>query len=263
MSGHRIGGGLWLAAAGAVAVVVTALPASAGIPGRAGAIRGCYDSATGRLRVIDASTNWCERSEVSLTWNVRGRSGARGAPGARGARGLRGPRGEKGPAGAAGGSGERGPAGSVGAVGPQGPEGPRGAAGATGPAGPAGPAGAAGATGPPGPAGPQGPAATPWYAVVKANGTAPFGNATGVSHLSPGAYTVGFATTRPVGFDDCTVIASLGDNANDAGPRGPILGGVSVGPGGATSSAVSVYTYDLTGAAKDLPFHVAAFCPTP
>ena len=80
-------------------------------------IRACVKKHTGKLRVVDDSSDCHPRRERFLTWDKSGSPG---------------PTGEPGPAGPAG---------------PPGPPGERGAPGATGPAGPPGPTGPAGAAG--------------------------------------------------------------------------------------------------------------------
>jgi collagen triple helix repeat protein len=100
--------------AGALAVVHTAIPDSAGV------IHACYTKSGGSLRVIDSSVTSCGQNETALTWNNVGPRGPQGLPGSQG---------------------------------PQGPAGPQGPEGATGPAGPQGPAGPEGAQGPAGPSG--------------------------------------------------------------------------------------------------------------
>jgi Lamin Tail Domain/Collagen triple helix repeat (20 copies) len=99
-------------------------------------INACVKKKSGLVRIV-ASAGACRRGESRLSWNVRGRPGARG------------------PTGVAGPAGRAGPAGPPGAAGPKGDPGARGA---TGPVGAAGPAGPRGATGPRGPQGPPGPA---------------------------------------------------------------------------------------------------------
>jgi len=68
-------------------VVAGSVAASASIPGPKGRIHGCYTRSGGQLRVI-GSTKACRRVETSLSWSVKGRTGARGAKGAPGAPGV-------------------------------------------------------------------------------------------------------------------------------------------------------------------------------
>jgi hypothetical protein len=107
---------------------------------RAGSLEGCYDRATGSIRLVDSASR-CRGAESAILW------------GAVGAKVLRGARGPAGPAGAAGAAGAHG---AVGPAGARGPAGAAGAAGGAGPRGAQGPAGAPGKAGPPGPRGAQG-----------------------------------------------------------------------------------------------------------
>jgi hypothetical protein len=122
-----------LAATGA-AVALGAIPDSSGV------IHGCYTTASGSLRVVNASSE-CFVTETPLDWNQEGPVGATGS---------------QGPQGLAGAQGIQGPVGPQGPLGPEGPEGP---VGPTGPAGPTGPEGAEGLQGlaGAGTAGPNGP----------------------------------------------------------------------------------------------------------
>jgi hypothetical protein len=122
-----------LAATGA-AVALGAIPDSSGV------IHGCYTTASGSLRVVNASSE-CFVTETPLDWNQEGPVGATGS---------------QGPQGLAGAQGIQGPVGPQGPLGPEGPEGP---VGPTGPAGPTGPEGAEGLQGLAGAQGPQGPTA--------------------------------------------------------------------------------------------------------
>jgi hypothetical protein len=98
-------------------IAVIAIVSYASIPDANGVITGCYVTASGGLRVIDASVSKCTPGETKITWN------------------------------------QTGPQGPPGPIGPQGPAGLQGLQGAAGPAGPTGPAGPAGQAGPTGPAG--------------------------------------------------------------------------------------------------------------
>lgn len=131
-------------AVAAAITLVLGTAAWAAIPDQ-GAYSGCYNKASGLLRVIDPATSACTTNEVAITWNVEG------------------PAGPAGPVGETGAQGDPGVAGPAGPQGPAGPEGPGGPAGQEGPQGPAGPPGAQGipgADGSPGEVGPQGPAGT-------------------------------------------------------------------------------------------------------
>lgn len=74
--------------------------AFAAIPDSHGVIHACYQKDGGPLRVIDSAKRGfagrCHRSEVSLTFNQRGRRGLRGR---QGIQGTQGPQGNPGPAG--------------------------------------------------------------------------------------------------------------------------------------------------------------------
>ena len=70
-----------------------------------GTINGCYQTATGVLRVAVPNLP-CKPSETVLPWNQKGQKGdpgLKGDPGPQGPRGLVGPKGEAGPAGPRGG----------------------------------------------------------------------------------------------------------------------------------------------------------------
>jgi hypothetical protein len=110
-------------AAGAAAAAI----AYAAIPGADGVIQGCYQRASGTLRVIGTNPTvgggTCSPGEQALNWNQIGRTGATGLTGATG------------PIGA---TGATGPGGAAGAPGATGATGPRGADGTNGTAGAAG-----------------------------------------------------------------------------------------------------------------------------
>lgn len=116
----------------------------------AGAYTGCYNKASGLLRVVDPATA-CSSNEVAITWNAEGPAGPAGPTGETG------PVGPVGPTGLTGATGETGPQGEPGV---QGVPGPQGDPGLAGPAGPQGPQGEPGVPGAPGDTGPQGPAGT-------------------------------------------------------------------------------------------------------
>src|SRR2546426_2391862 len=103
--------------------------ASALIPGSDGVIHGCYQRATGVLRVVGDPSE-CRGSEAAISWNQIGPQGPTGATGATGAAGATGATGATGAAGVTGGTG------ATGAPGVNGQDGATGPTGATGPAGP-------------------------------------------------------------------------------------------------------------------------------
>lgn len=151
---------------------------ASGIPNARGIYAGCYQIATGSVRLVRGSKG-CRAGERRVTWSRRGPlglagrqgesgpQGPGGAQGAMGEHGENGASGSQGPGGAQGPTGAQGTTGAQGAAGPQGPPGnvgPQGAQGdpgVPGPAGQQGPPGAAGATGPAGPVGPPGPVGAP------------------------------------------------------------------------------------------------------
>jgi hypothetical protein len=93
----------WLIGAAVVAVAVTVGAAYAAIPGSNGTIDGCYEKATGKLRVVDAEAGkTCKKSEEPIAWS---RQGPKGDPGATGPAGPAGPQGPAGPAGTSFGTG--------------------------------------------------------------------------------------------------------------------------------------------------------------
>lgn len=169
---------------GGVAVASGVGVAYASIPDAGGVFHACYNTANGRLRVIDPAATGdkgkCTKFETAADWNVRGPAGPPGVPGDPGATG---PKGDTGSQGSKGADGFEGPPGR------QGPPGPSGPTGAAGPTGPTGPAGAKGDTGPQGPAGP-GRVET---AAVTASGRLKGGTAVSVVRLAQGLYDVDFA----------------------------------------------------------------------
>jgi hypothetical protein len=90
-----------VAAGGAVALAVTGGIAFAAIPNSStGVITGCYKTANGALRVIDAQAGrTCRGGEITLNWNRRGPVGPVGPRGPQGAQGPQGPQGAQGPQG--------------------------------------------------------------------------------------------------------------------------------------------------------------------
>jgi hypothetical protein len=142
-----------------------------------GVIGGCYNNATGVLRVaIDAypcvvagnpileGAPWL--LETPISWNQVGPKGDQGLQGIPGPAGPTGAAGAAGATGATGPRGIAGPTGQSGAAGATGALGPQGAAGPQGPQGPAGPAGGAQP-----PAGPQ-PYAGPYFYQLQFAGVA-------------------------------------------------------------------------------------------
>jgi hypothetical protein len=66
--------------------------AYATIPDSTGVIHGCFEPASGKLRVIDTDAGrTCRTDEASLTWNQSGPQGVQGAQGPPGPRGGLGP----------------------------------------------------------------------------------------------------------------------------------------------------------------------------
>lgn len=96
--------------------------AVAAIPQGDGTINGCYNNATGALRVVDAAGS-CRGNETAISFAQQGKQGDAGPQGPQGLQG------ETGPTGATGAKGDPGE------MGPTGPAGPKGDTGAQGPAG--------------------------------------------------------------------------------------------------------------------------------
>src|SRR5438552_5143237 len=94
------------------------------IPDPSGLIHGCYDNATGAMRVVTSATS-CAATETPISWN---QAGVPGATGPIGLPGIPGPVGAAGPQGAQGSQGNQGPQGN------QGNKGDKGAASRSGPA---------------------------------------------------------------------------------------------------------------------------------
>lgn len=116
-----IGSKLGVAVLAAAAVAMVGSVAWATIPDAGGVIRGCYQSSTGVLRVIDVDLDACRPAETSLDWSQAG------PPGPAGPGGPAGPQGPPGVDGAPGQAGSQGPEGPPGPAGPAGPQGPAGA----------------------------------------------------------------------------------------------------------------------------------------
>jgi len=69
-------------------LVLAGAVAFASIPDSAGVIHGCYNKATGALRVIDTATDQCRPSETAISWNQVGPAGAVGPQGPQGPSGV-------------------------------------------------------------------------------------------------------------------------------------------------------------------------------
>jgi hypothetical protein len=82
----------------AVFAAVAAAVALGAIPDSNGVIHGCYTTATGSLRVVNASSE-CFVTETALDWGQQGPPGATGAQGPAGADGVQGATGAQGPQG--------------------------------------------------------------------------------------------------------------------------------------------------------------------
>ncbi|MCW3050037.1 MAG: hypothetical protein JWO74_4321 [Solirubrobacterales bacterium] len=108
-----------------------------------------------------------------------------------------------------------------------------------------------GQQGVPGPQGPPGPAAVRYFAAVSANGQLVRGNATSSDHTNAGSglYTIGFGASTSA----CAYSATLGTTDGNAAPAGR----VTVRDDG---GKVGVQTFDASGAAADLPFHLIVAC---
>ena len=91
-----------VAALVATVAVIAATAAYAAIPDAGGIVHGCYDKASGQLRVTDTDTNTpkgCSSKEAALNWNQQGPQGLQGIPGQQGAKGDKGDPGAQGPKG--------------------------------------------------------------------------------------------------------------------------------------------------------------------
>ena len=89
---------------GILAVLLVALAggAYAAIPDSSGVIHGCYDTKSGKLRVLDSEDGdpkACGKKETQLSWNQQGPQGEPGPQGPQGPAGQVGPQGPAGPAG--------------------------------------------------------------------------------------------------------------------------------------------------------------------
>jgi hypothetical protein len=76
-----------VAAVATVALLAAGGIAYATIPDSAGVIHGCYQQATGALRVIDSATESCRSTEAALSWNQTGPPGPQGPAGPAGPQG--------------------------------------------------------------------------------------------------------------------------------------------------------------------------------
>lgn len=90
---RKLGKGSVAMVVGAAVVLSVAGVAVAAIPNSDNVINGCYNSASGALRVIDTSTSQCGNKETAIAWNQQGSPGTPGEAG---------PAGGQGPAGAQG-----------------------------------------------------------------------------------------------------------------------------------------------------------------
>jgi hypothetical protein len=107
-----------------------------------------------------------------------------------------------------------------------------------------------GLTGPQGPQGPAGAAAVRHFASVNAAGTFIRGDAKyGGSDTAIGTYVVGFADS----VSGCAYSATLGTTDGSVVPAGRITVNDHAG-------AVGVQTYDASGVAANLPFHIIVAC---
>jgi len=81
---------LTLTLVGTIAALTLGSIAWAAIPAGNGVINGCYDKASGALRVTDTATNTpkgCSNKEAALTWSQQGPKGDPGLPGPKGDKG--------------------------------------------------------------------------------------------------------------------------------------------------------------------------------
>ncbi|HEX8084560.1 MAG TPA: hypothetical protein VF529_09740 [Solirubrobacteraceae bacterium] len=107
-----------------------------------------------------------------------------------------------------------------------------------------------GQQGPAGPAGPAGQPAAKLFAAVAASGALVRGNATsGGNAGSTGNYVVGFAER----VSGCVYSATLGTTDASTAPAGRVTVRELDG-------RVGVQTYDASGTAADLPFHLIVAC---
>ena len=109
--------------------------------------------------------------------------------------------------------------------------------------------GHAGPTGAPGPAGPSG---VTYRAAINSGGTRVRGNAITTSTRGLNEYVVGFERS----VDDCVSIATLAA-VEGGGTQLPPAGRITVAR---EAGRVLVKTFDATGAATQLPFHLIVAC---
>ena len=81
-----------------VFAAIAAAVAFGAIPDSNGVIHGCYTTATGSLRVVNASSE-CFVTETALDWGAQGPAGATGSQGVQGVAGAQGATGAQGPQG--------------------------------------------------------------------------------------------------------------------------------------------------------------------
>ncbi|HEY5198778.1 MAG TPA: hypothetical protein VIJ51_17295 [Solirubrobacteraceae bacterium] len=236
---------------GGVGVATGAIPSGQGAsPASKGVIHACYRQSSthgrpaGELRVIDfAAGARCASSEVLLSWNVQGASGApgiQGSAGQDGTQGAAGTRGAGGSAGMTGGTGATGPQGTTGGVGVAGPAGLQGVAGDTGQQGLDGPIGQDGGQGPTGDTGPQG-VQGPTGAKGDTGSAGPKGDA-GATGSNGGAGAQG-----PKGDTGATGAAGSGGGETLTDANGHVLGKVVSADGGGYGVTVATSTgYLLT-----------------
>jgi type VI secretion system secreted protein Hcp len=96
---RRLGKGTAAMIVGGVVVMTVAGVAVASIPNADKTINGCYNTASGALRVIDSATSQCTSKETPISWSQQGPKGDPGVPGVTGANGPAGPAGPAGPQG--------------------------------------------------------------------------------------------------------------------------------------------------------------------
>jgi hypothetical protein len=112
--------------------------------------------------------------------------------------------------------------------------------------------GQTGVAGPSGPSGPAGPSGVTYKAAVTSGGLAIRGNAIFNSKRGLNEYSIGF--DQPV--DQCVSTATLAA-VEGGNPATPPAGRITVAR---ETGRVLVKTYDATGAAASLPFHLIVAC---
>jgi hypothetical protein len=127
------GRGVWLVVGTLVGGALVGGVAYAAIPATGGVIQGCYNTASGQLRVLHSSASKkgaCTKAETAIHWNETGLKGQAGVQGSKGDTGAKGLTGTPGAAGTPGATGAIGLTGSTGAAstvpGPTGATGPPG-----------------------------------------------------------------------------------------------------------------------------------------